>query len=298
MTNTTYPFSPQGLKLRWLNVQSYEIKLSNGKVILFDPQLSDPVSSDDRAKYYRIPERFHLDKNSVERVDYLILNHSHCDHLIDLGYFVHKFNPLVICHQCAAYELAKAFDIPFTSIYPVGDQEMHAFEDFTLYTFHGSHMPQDFIYSSMPNIMEKSYGVNGVGMHEIGHLGGIFNMNYGICTRENLRLGFWAGRMDQLAYPVLKQLADFRPNVLLRQIPTRLPEQAADILAEELQALGAQLMLPMHHEMFEIQYPDFLPELFSNINQQLEQRSCTGRALLPVRGEWYQIGVCMSPLQL
>lgn len=34
------------LKLRWLNMQTYEIVLPNGKVILVDPQFSDPLPED------------------------------------------------------------------------------------------------------------------------------------------------------------------------------------------------------------------------------------------------------------
>lgn len=84
----------------------------------------------------------------MERVDYILLNHSHCD-CIDLGYFAKKFDPMVICPQNAAYEVAKAFDIPFTSIFAVGNQERYEFDDFTLHTVRGSHMPQGFVYSTI-----------------------------------------------------------------------------------------------------------------------------------------------------
>ena len=291
MENDENKFLIPGIRLRWINVQTYEIQLPNGKEILFDPQFSDPVPDDDKAKYYKIPEEYGFNREMINRVDYLILNHTHCDHIIDVGYFVHKFNPIVICPQGASYELAKAFDIPFTSIYPVGNQEKHEFEDFTLYTIQGSHMPQKFVYSSMPNIVKKSYGMDGAGMDEIGHLGGLFNTNYLIHTKDNIKLAFWAGRMDHLAYPVLKQMKKYHPNILLRQIPVMIPENAADIYAKEMQELGVQFMFPMHHEMFEISTPGFIEKLYQLINEKLEKEGGCGRAFRPERGKWYQIGL-------
>lgn len=285
------PMCSMGVELRWLNVQCYEIKLPGGKTILFDPQISDPNPLDNRARYYKIPEQYKINQESVEQVDYIIINHSHCDHIIDLGYYVKKFNPIVICHECVAYELAKSFDIPFTSICPVSDRQSYDFADFTLHTCLGSHMPQDFVYSTMPNILKQSYLRDGDGTKEIGHLGGLFNMNYMITTKENFKIAFFAGRMDNLSHAGLKYMASLKPNLLLRQIPARLPDNPSDIFAEEIEILGAQMMLPMHHESFDIEKPVFLEELFEKINQQLNADNFSGRAYLPVRGKWYQIGL-------
>lgn len=285
-----------GIKLRWLNVQCYEICLSNGITILFDPQFSDPLPDDEKAKYYKIPEEYHLNRESIERVDYLIINHSHCDHIIDLGYFAKKFNPLIICPEMAVYDLAKVFDIPFTSFYPVGAGEVHEFPDFTLNTIHGCHMPQPFTYSNMPNIMDKSYGVTGNGTMEIGHWGSLTALNYVLTLKENLRIGFLAGRMDLPSYPGLMAMRTFHPNIILRQIPVRLPEYAAKIFAEELAVTKAQLMLPMHHEMYDISQLEFLNQLIQDINDLAAQYGAVGRIFRPVRGKWYSVNIGISQL--
>lgn len=290
--NNPFPFS-----LRWINVQCFEIRLPNGKVILTDPQFSDPLSGFERAKNYKIPECFHLKRDVLKQVDYIIINHTHCDHLIDLGYFMKKFNPLLICHEAVAYELARAFDIPFTSIYAVGSQCSYEFEDFSLQTLNAMHMPQDFVYSNMTNIFTESYGIEGPGTMEIGQLGGLFSMNYMLTTRENLRIGFFAGRMDSPSYPGIRQMAALKPNVLLRQIPVRLPQNPAEIFANEILTTGAQLMLPMHHESFEAelnaQRHQMLTEIFDRINKRLEEKRFAGQAFWPERGKWYglQIGI-------
>lgn len=291
MESTASKMQIDGVSLRWLNVQCYEICLKNGKTILFDPQFSDPLPEDEKARYYKIPDEYGLNRMSVKKVDYLIINHSHCDHIIDLGYFAKKFNPLIICPETVAYELAKAFDIPFTSFYPAGAGEEHVFPDFTLHTIHGCHMPQDFTYSNMPNIMKKSYGVDGVGTMEIGHLGGLVALNYVLELNENVRIGFFAGRMDIPSYPGLMALKTFHPNVVIRQIPVRLPENAAEIFAKELLMTGAQLMLPMHHESFDIARPEFLKDLFSEVNDCVQESGGYGKVFYPVRGQWYKIGL-------
>lgn len=286
-----------GLKLRWLNVQCYEMVLPNGKVILFDPQFADPLPEDEDAKNYKIPEEFGITADIIERVDYLIINHSHCDHVIDIGTIANKFNPIIICHQSIAYNLAKSFDLPFTSIFAVGDQEKYEFEDFELFTFHGSHMPMNFRYSNMPNIFLKSYGMDGPDMGKLGQVGGIFNLNYGIRTHENIKIGFWGGRLDSWDYPAMKQMREFRPNVLLRQIPPRLPENPEKVFAREMLESGAQLLLPMHHEMYDIHKKDYLVSLFEKINAILREQHFNGSTYVPDRGVWLQIGFGVRPME-
>ena len=281
------------VRLRWLNVQSYEIQLQNGKHILFDPQLSSPLPGDEAAKYYRIPDEYALTRDSIDRLDYMIINHTHCDHIIDFKYLAEKHKPLIICPETVAYELARAFDVPFTSFYPVGAGETHEFPEFTLSTLHGCHMPQPFTYSNMPNILETSYGVSGTGTMELGHLGGLYALNYTLTLDTNLRIGFFAGRMDLPSYPAMQEMKKYHPNVLIRQIPVRLPENPAELFAEELLQTGAQVMLPMHHESFEIDAArhDFAEKMFDEINERVRAAGGIGRVFRPERGKWYSVGV-------
>ena len=150
----------------------------------------------------------------------------------------------------------------------------------------------------MPNILKQSYGVDGMNMKELGHLGGLFNMNYVLQVPGNLRIAFWAGRLDGRAYPVMKQMATYYPNFVLRQIPLRLPEHAETIYARELQELGAAIMLPMHHERYEIAMPGALEQLFAGINEEMKKCGMCGRAFVPQRGKWYSVSFGMKLLGL
>lgn len=273
--------------LRWLNVQTYELKLTNGKTILFDPMITRPTGTDLLSRLMTIPDEYGITKETVETIDYIILNHTHVDHIFDLGYYAKKFGALVICHNSVALEVAKIFDIPFTQIFPVGNSEIYHFDDFTLQTFHGMHNTQPMHYSEHWNPTKEVYGVEG--REKLDAMGGIFNTNYLITTPENYRIAFTAGQSGPLFRVLIRSLAPCCPNLLLRHIPGRIPKGAAAIFAEEIQALRVPLMLPMHHEKTDSTEPEVLDSMFEEINQILENNHFVGRAFIPVRGKWYRV---------
>lgn len=280
------------VSLRWLNGQCYEIRLSNGKVILTDPMISDPVSDAPWLKFYRIPKEYGITPESVERVDYLILNHTHCDHISDVEYYIKKFNPMVICHEAVAYELAKAFDIPFTSVYAVGSEETHEFLDFKMETLHGTHNEQGMKYSTMANILEEDYGIGGPGTRELGHLGGLIQLNFILTTKENFKIAFVGGRLDAMwSRPMIRAVAKAEPNIMIRQVSGRLPENPEQIYADEIEQTGVRLMLPMHHEKYDISEKETLANLIEKTNIMLQERGVNANMVNLVRGRWYQLGI-------
>lgn len=280
----------RSVRLRWLHVQTYEIRLTNGKTILFDPQIRSPVSDDHFSRLMTIPAECGITQDTVEAADYILVNHTHVDHVVDLGYYAKKFGSMVICHNSVAYEIARAFDIPYTQIFPVGNNETYQFDDFMLQTFHGTHNSQpDFCYSLHDDPMKRMYGVEG--QEILGGMGGIFNTNFLITTNENFRIAFAAGQYGPLFSTLIRSMIPYRPNLLLRHLQGRIPEHAADIYADEIRRLGVQMMMPMHHEKADSTKPEILDRMFDEINGLLEESGCTGRAFLPMRGQWYEMQV-------
>lgn len=81
-----------------------------------------------------------------------------------------------------------------------------------------------------------------------------------------------------------------RPNLMLRhRIRSYTPEQYADMIEQ----MGAQLMLPLHHNNARASGED-LNEYMRKVNEILISRNCSGRTFNPEPYRWYQI--CTSIL--
>ena len=123
------------VKVRWIQCQCYEIKLPNGKTIVIDPFFAE----DKAGKKFKLPSPFSAD--DFEGCDYILLNHSHCDHVLSIPELFEKFHPTVICDSRYAYQLSEAFDIPFGNIFPIGPGHSYLFEDFRLDVTQTIHNP-------------------------------------------------------------------------------------------------------------------------------------------------------------
>lgn len=162
-----------GLKLRWINGQCFEFKFLNGKTLLTDPWYSWDEPNHPLAKI--CPPGFKTD--NLEGADYVFLNHTHGDHIQNLQEVYDRFKSTVITHSAVAAELAKAFDIPLTSIYPVDFEGTYYFDGFSLKTHHGTHHSQkDTLSECLDRRMMDSR------RNQLSALGGIFNMNFELTT--------------------------------------------------------------------------------------------------------------------
>ena len=61
-----------GTKLKWFGHAAFSITTPNGKVLLIDPWLTNPVNPDGQRALA-----------SVQKVDYILLTHGHRDHVVD-----------------------------------------------------------------------------------------------------------------------------------------------------------------------------------------------------------------------
>ena len=272
-------FSSGSIKLRWINTQCFEIKLSCGKTIITDPFIDiDP----EKMPKYAI--RCGFTSDDVEGADYIILNHTHGDHVIEVGKLARKFGSLVICHELAAAEVARVFDIPFTRVFPVSFNDSYHFEGFDLATFHGMHR-------SLPKPPSaggpKEFGDLG----ELWSLGSLFNFNFMITTEENLRIGFSAGDyFDDLA----EKWKPYRPNIVLRHRLQK--DSAAELFTEVLEKTGAQIMLPMHHEDWNNLDPGFIEKVADEVNAKAAKKGLAGRMFVPEQCRWYELSLGIAKL--
>ena len=266
------------VKIRWINGQCFEIKLSNGKTILTDPMFRDPLPGISRGAQYKIPG-FSID--DIEGADYIIINHTHGDHIIDLGVVAKKFDSTVITGSPCAYAIAKRFGLLPTRVYPIDGENTYFFPDFKLQTFHGMHN-----HLLSPLGYDKAKGTLGVeGLVELGDLGSIFNYNYVITTNENLKIGFSAGDYFD---DTVEKWKGIDPNIVLRHRCGKGPK-AAPFFANVLEKTHAQLLFPMHHEDWLFSDPDYVDSVMDEVNCIMEEKNLYGRAEALKRTKWYTI---------
>ncbi len=273
------------VSFRWINCQCFEFRLPNGKTIITDPCYDYPENPDSRiAEAFRL-RGFHTE--DLEGCDYVILNHTHCDHIANLGDVIRRFHPVVICHTGAAAEIAEVYgdDLPLTSVYPVDYNGRYYFDGFTLDTYHGAHKPQKFLWNvSMagPDDMTQSEKLKR--LHTIG---GFFNMNFVITLENGFKTAFVGGLDDGME----EKLRSIRPNILLRNKLTN-DMDAGTVAGDWLRVLKnsyAQIVVPMHFEVWENLEPGFAEQTFIMANERAGKEGITARILPVKRTEWYTV---------
>ena len=285
----------QAIKIRWISVQCYEIVLPNGKVIVTDPFYLDAGIFDgmtELTKNQKLERDIYSQRGfSVDDftgADYIILNHVHGDHSNLVGELWNRFYGRVLVPADCAVEVAKAFDIPYATIYPLYPGNTYYFDDFTLKTYPGAHDNRAFREGRFqrPSDPRTLYdGTEGFGIpcpSMLGPLGSMFNLNFMIETKNNFKIDFSAGRDFE---EHLEHMREEKPNLMLRH---RIRSYSPEYFADMVEQMGAQLILPLHHNNARAAGED-LNAYFNRVNEILISRGCAGRAFNPEPYRWYQI---------
>ncbi len=274
----------ESVSFRWINCQCFEIRLPNGKTILTDPcydfkeNPEVPLAGLFQLKGFKTSD--------LEGCDYVILNHTHGDHIANLGEVIRRFSPKVICHSGVAGEIASVYeDMELTSIYPVDYDGTYYFDGFKLETFHGEHKPQRFTWRR--SMEEGDIISQDPRLTRLHTLGGLFNMNYLLTLDHGFRIAFVGGTNDGME----ERLRTLRPNIVLRNKLTNEMdvERVAKDWCHVMEQSYAQLVIPMHFEVWENQNPGFSDQTFCRANELAEEKGLICRILSPKRTRWYTI---------
>ena len=122
--NTTLCLNTIGL--RWFNDACYEISLPTGKKIVIDPTI-------DASPYKK------LGSDALEGADYILLSHTHYDHILNVGDLARKFDSKVFVGRTSALARARYFDLPGYRVYPCSSGDVYEMDDFTLEVILGKH---------------------------------------------------------------------------------------------------------------------------------------------------------------
>lgn len=283
------------LKIRWISVQCYEIVLPGGKVLVTDPFYWDVSHFDgltELTKNQKLEKEIYAQSGfSVDDftgADYILLNHVHGDHSNLVGELWNRFYGRVLVPAECAMEVAKAYDIPYAAIYPLYPGNTYYFDDFTLKTYPGAHDNRAFREGKFqrPSDPRSLYdGSEGFGIacpSLLGPLGSMYNQNFLIETKNNYKIDFSAGRDFE---EHLEHMRDEKPNLMLRhRIRSYSPEQYADMIEK----MGAQLMMPLHHNNARAAGED-LNAYMRQVNEVLIARGSTARVFNPEPYRWYRI---------
>lgn len=287
--------SSVALKIRWISVQCYEIVLPGGKTIVTDPFYWDISHFDgltELTKNQKMERDIYAQSgfsvDDFSGADYILLNHVHGDHSNLTGELWNRFKGRVLVPAECALEIAKTFDIPYPAIYPLYPGNTYYFDDFTLKTYPGAHDNRAFRDGKFqrPSDERTLYdGSEGFGIpcpSMLGPLGSMYNQNFMIVTKNNYKIDFSAGRdFEEHVEHVRKE----QPNLMLRhRIRSYSPEEYADMIMK----MGAQLMMPLHHNNARAAGED-LNAYMERVNQELKRRGSAARVFNPEPYRWYRI---------
>ena len=272
----------KGIRLRWLYEACYEIVLPNGTVILTDPDL-----------------RLHQLKVSAEdiqRVDYILVTHTHFDHTSDIGYLVEKFHCKLLAGQLSAQELCRFFNLPYSSIYPVGPDDVFEFPDVTFHFFRGKHTapppdPERGRPASALGTTKRNFDIDGHGFCD--QYGWLEFFDFLIVAPNNQTILFCGGIP---AFRKAEEMARLHhPDILIRQ-PGGFPDP--ERYAEWIDQIGAQVALPSHHEHIDRKFKMPVEEAMAAVAEALERRESMTTFVNPAQFEWYEIATQISLLPI
>jgi L-ascorbate metabolism protein UlaG (beta-lactamase superfamily) len=148
--------SADTISLRYLGAAGWEMAAANGEgtrgpVVLVDPYLTrakygassswDP--DDPRPTFTRTDTLFsdtELIDAEIPRADYILVQHSHPDHVMDVPYLAHKTGAVVIGHE-STINIMRAYGVPDGQLITVRGGEDYDFGDVSIRVIPSLHSP-------------------------------------------------------------------------------------------------------------------------------------------------------------
>tara|TARA_R110002073_G_scaffold8207_3_gene45778 strand:+ start:60450 stop:61391 length:942 start_codon:yes stop_codon:yes gene_type:complete len=171
-TSPTTNGQNESLKLKYLGTAGWEI--TDGTIrVLIDPYISrvklgagPGISPDDKRQTVNRNDYFVSDTATInniidKKIDFILVHHSHFDHLADVPYIAKKTGAKVIGTETTC-NILRAYGIPNDQLYPVKGGEDYQFENFSVKVIpsihsalNNKHYIDNRIYSEPPKVPLK-----------------------------------------------------------------------------------------------------------------------------------------------
>ena len=279
------------VKVRYFAYNCLEIKLPSGKTLVVDPCL-------------RKEGKFSCgyDVSALEGADYVFVNHSLEDHVASLGEVYDRFHPLVLANAAITYGLAQLYDIPYIRFVPFTTGDVYDFDDFKIQIVHGRHnnyVPGNFMFRPSgrgdelcPPKPAFKLEYDSPVAQDLANMGTMFGSNFLMTTKNNLRIGLFAGNPGMVEPQDRNTWQQLRPDILFAH-REKFSNNYAGKMADLLEITGARILVPIHIE--DAHSGKYDPnEYVANVNRGCEERGLLGRMLFMERGQWYEFTTGVS----
>jgi L-ascorbate metabolism protein UlaG (beta-lactamase superfamily) len=156
----TLPATAQETKIKWFGHAAFSITTPNGKVLLIDPWIKNPVNPEAKDGKDALA--------SLPKADYILLTHGHRDHLGDAVELAKKTGAVLICNPELAANLVKLVGFPkeqaqTDAIMGIGGEIEIAGGEVTVAMTSAVHSSSVFNPNADANDPERAYGGNPAG---------------------------------------------------------------------------------------------------------------------------------------
>lgn len=223
------------MKIRWIDTSCFEIVTDQGIRIVTDPYIDEcpnhPITAD-----------------QVEKVDYILISHTHFDHITQVDRFYEQYRSKILASPVTTMKLLEEMDLSGQCMYPMDHGETLDFGDVAITRLSGHHTipgraDRHLVRESViSESLHKAFDMNAA--YERLMPSGYWDFsNFYIETADNTRILVWGGGADPVD---IQRARAFRPDILLMQIPSNKP----DAIARFVKAVGAPIVIPHHQDSY------------------------------------------------
>lgn len=273
------------LRLRWITGQCVQIRLPDDKVLMIDPIFPHSPCWKDHLG----TEVEDFTQSMIGKVDYILITHSHCDHMDGIPEVLSgNKQAVVLCNEIYASQASVVYNIPCGSMRPFLNGQHYNYGSFALDTFQSTHVdlgvtadPADMMQFMKP---EWAYGPKGAWERLNGFYGTLHGTSFLITLPNGYRIGYATGTcIHDLARD--ERWRKNLPNLLLRHKVYDTPERK---FAEEIASLGGQIAMPVDFEAW-LEKTNDVNGFANQVNHVLMDNNIRARLIVPQRYQWYSV---------